>query len=104
MFYAEAVTRGVLKKSVPKRFGKIHRKTDVPESLLIKLQALAILLEKRLWRRCFPVNFAKFLRKPSLKNNSFTEYFFLQNKLSFILLKIGWPFFNITHGSDTQFC
>ena len=36
----------------------------------IKLQALglrpATLLKKRLWRRCFPVNFAKFRRTPFL--------------------------------------
>ena len=28
------------------------------------------LLKKRLWRRCFPVNFAKFLRTPSLQSTS----------------------------------
>ena len=28
----------------------------------------ATLLEKRLWHRCFPVNFAKFLRTPFLQN------------------------------------
>ena len=34
-------------------------------SCLIKLQAApATLLKKRLWHRCFPVNFAKFLRTP----------------------------------------
>ena len=38
-------------------------------SFLIKLQACA-LLKQRLWHRCFPVNFAKFLRTPFL-----TEYF-----------------------------
>ena len=38
-----------------KKFRKIHRKTHVPETLLLK---------KRLWHRCFPVNFAKFLRTP----------------------------------------
>ena len=27
-------------------------------------------LKKRLWRRCFPVNFAKFLRTPFLQNSS----------------------------------
>ena len=32
-------------------------------SFSIKLQAL---LKERLWRRCFPVNFAKFLRPPFL--------------------------------------
>ena len=41
---------------------KIHRKTPVPES--------ATLLKKRLWRRCFPVNFAKFLRTPFSQNTS----------------------------------
>ena len=40
-------------------------------SFLIKLQARpATLLKKRLWHRCFPVNFAKFLRKPFLQNTS----------------------------------
>ena len=28
---------------------------------------LLILLKKRLWHRCFPVNFAKFLKTPFLK-------------------------------------
>ena len=32
--------------------------------------ATATLLKKRLWHRCFPVNFAKFLRTPLLKNTS----------------------------------
>ena len=27
---------------------------------------VSFLLKKRLWHRCFPVNFAKFLRVPSL--------------------------------------
>ena len=45
-------------------------------SFSIKLQAKlaglrpATLLKKRLWRRCFPVNFAKFLRTPFLHNTS----------------------------------
>ena len=29
-----------------------------------------VLLKKRLWRRCFPVNFAKFIRTPFLQNTS----------------------------------
>ena len=32
-------------------------------SFLIKLQRPAILLKNRLWDRCFPVNFLKFLRR-----------------------------------------
>ena len=39
------------------KFHKIHRKTPEPESL-----RPATLIKKRLWPRCFPVNFAKFLR------------------------------------------
>ena len=31
---------------------------------------LATSLKKRLWHRCFPVNFAKFLRTPILQNSS----------------------------------
>ena len=30
----------------------------------------ATLLKKRLWHRCFPVNFVKFLRTPFLQNTS----------------------------------
>ena len=52
-----------------------HESTCVRVSFLIKLQASgprpATLLKERLWHRCFPVNFAKFLnRTPFLKNTS----------------------------------
>ena len=60
------------------KFHKIHRKTPVLEQslFLIKLQAWgkhryvqepATLLEKTLWHWCFHVNFAKFLRRPSFR-------------------------------------
>ena len=48
------------KKSVPRNFTKFTGK-HLPQSL-----RPAILLKKRLWLRCFPVNCAKFLRKPFL--------------------------------------
>ena len=44
-------------KKCSQKFDKIHRKTPVPESL-----RPATLLKKRLWHRCFPVSFVKFLR------------------------------------------
>ena len=44
---------------------KIHRKTPVPESLFKKSCRHATLLKKRLWYRCFIVNFTKFLRTPT---------------------------------------
>ena len=45
-------------------------KIPVPESLFNKVAGLrpAILLKKRPWHKCFPVNFAKFLRTPLLQN------------------------------------
>ena len=43
-------------------FTKTNIKSPVPES--------ATLLKKRIWHSCFPVNFAKFLRAPFLKNTS----------------------------------
>ena len=47
-------------------------KLPVPESLFNKVAGLrpATLLQKRLWHKCFPVNFAKFLRTPFLQNTS----------------------------------
>ena len=47
---------------------KIHRKSPVPESLFNEVadHRTETWLKKRLWHRYFPVNFAKFLRKPFL--------------------------------------
>ena len=53
--------KGVLKNC------KIHKKTPVPESLLIKFVTL---LKKRLWHMCVPVNSAKYLGTPFLQNTS----------------------------------
>ena len=40
-------------------------------SFLIKLQVFCLQFTKnRLWHRCFPVNFAKFLRRRFLQNTS----------------------------------
>ena len=62
-------------KDIIRNFAKFIRKTPARESLfLIKLQIWgarpAILFKKRLWHRCFPVNFAKFLWIPFLQNTS----------------------------------
>ena len=63
-------------------------------SFLIKLQEpLATLLKKRLWHRCFPVNFAKFLRKPFSQSTSgwlFPDGPFpkIMNALSLIFAKV----------------
>ena len=69
--YLEAV---VQRCSVIKVFLEISQNsqesTCARASILIKLQASPLtLLKKRLWHRCFSVNFAKFLRTPSLKEH-----------------------------------
>ena len=67
-----------LEVSVEKMFLEISRNsqgnTCTRVSFLIKLQAWglmpATLLKKRLWHRCFPVNFTQFLRTLFLQNTS----------------------------------
>ena len=56
------------KKSCSEKFPKIYRKKPVPEPLFNKVAGLS-LQKKRLWHRCFPVNFAKFLRTPFLSEH-----------------------------------
>ena len=67
VFYIQAVAQ---RCSVRKVFLEISQNsqenTCARFSFLIKLQTPATLLKKRLWHRCFPVNFAKFLRTPFL--------------------------------------
>ena len=60
---AEAATGGVLKN-----FAKFTKKHLRQSLFLNKVAGLspATLLKKRLWHRCFPVNFAGFLRTPFL--------------------------------------
>ena len=69
--YNVKVEKAIRRCSVKKLFLEISQNsqenTCARVSFLIKLQAApATLLKKRLWHRCFPVNFAKFLRTPFL--------------------------------------
>ena len=52
------------KKGVLRRFTKFTRKHLCQSLLFNRVAGLrpATLLKKRLWHRCFPVNFVKFLR------------------------------------------
>ena len=52
------------------KFRKINRKTPKPEPLFNKLAEACNFIKKRLWRRYFSVNIAKFLRTPFLQNTS----------------------------------
>ena len=56
------------KKMCCQKFRTIHRKTPVQETLFRPQPAT--LFKNSLWHRCFPVNFAKFLRTPFLQNTS----------------------------------
>ena len=48
----------------------VARRRSVRKVVLRNFVGPATLLKKRLWHRCFPVNFAKFLRKYFLQNIS----------------------------------
>ena len=65
----------------------------------------AILLKKRLWHRFFPVNFAKFLRTPFLKNTSgrllLLRYIFLGNPILGTLFKSGYHSYPVQFPSVT---
>ena len=68
----EAATRDVLSKNVFLEISQnLQGNTYARASFLIKFQVLGLqLYQKRLWHRCFPVNFVKFLRIPFLQNTS----------------------------------
>ena len=57
-------------KSVLKNFAKFRGKLLCQVLFFIKVTSPTTLLKERLWHRCFPVNFAKFLRIPFSLNTS----------------------------------
>ena len=70
----EAFTRGVLRN-----FEKLTGKHQYQSLFFNKVadSGLQLYFKKRLWHRCFPVKFSKFLRTPFLQNTS--ERLFLYN-------------------------
>ena len=78
-----------MEKSVLKNFVKSTGKHLCHSPFFNKVAGLepATLLKKRLWYKCFPVNFAKFLRTPFLQNTYgqllLIFYFFLSNTFAF---------------------
>ena len=67
-----------IKIGVLRNFAKFTGKHLCQSLFLNKVAVLrpAALLKKRLWRRCFPVNFAKFLGTPFLQNQQKALEFF----------------------------
>ena len=57
------------KEGVPRNFAKFKGKL-LYQSLFSNKVAAATLLKKKLWHRCFPVNFPTFLTTPFLQNIS----------------------------------
>ena len=63
------ITEAVVQKcSVKKVFLKMSQNSQ--ENIRVRVLRPPTLLKKRFWHRCFPVNFAKFLRTPFLQNTS----------------------------------
>ena len=78
-FISEAVVR---RCSVKKMFLEIshnsQENTCARVSFLVKLQVwgpLLYFIKKRVWRKCSPVNFAKFLRTPLVAASATSKYF-----------------------------
>ena len=74
-------------------------------SFSIKLQALgprsATLLKKRLWHRCFSVNFVKFLRTPFCIEHLW--WLLLKPQLTNIVNHLGWHSFAFTFKRTAYF-
>ena len=86
-------------------FRKIHRKAPLPESCnnVAGLRSTALLIN-RLWYRCFPVNFAKFLRIPLLQNTSGRRFWY---RFSWNWNEHIYNFFKkeaLAQGFSCQFC
>ena len=64
--------RCFVRKGILRNFAKLTGKHMCQSLFFNKVAGLraATLLKKRLWHRCFPVNFAKFLRTPFFQNTS----------------------------------
>ena len=87
----EAVTRRCSAKKVLLKISENSREiTCARVSFLIKLKNIKLIkLKKRLWHRCFPVNFPKFLRTTFLLEH-------LWRLLLKIIKKSKWPKYEIT--------
>ena len=85
-----------MKKGVPRNFTKFTGKHLFQSVFFNKVAGLrpATLLKTSLWHKCFPANFAKFLRTPFLQNTfgqllpNFLRTPFFTEHFRWLLLKI----------------
>ena len=68
----KAATGGVLQEKAFIKILQYSQENTCARVFFNKVSGLspATLLKKRLWNRCFPVNFVRFLRTPFLQNTS----------------------------------
>ena len=82
------------KKDVLRSFAKFTGKQLCQSFFFNKVAGLQLLLKNRIWRRCFPMNFAKFPRTP-----------FLIEHLRWLLLKIpenAFSYGQCVHNIETR--
>ena len=72
LLFRSSYWRCFVRKGVLRNFAKFTSKNLYQSLFSNKVAGLrpATLFKKRLWHRCFPVNFAKFLRIPFSQNTS----------------------------------
>ena len=76
--------RGALSEKVFSAISQNSQENTCARSLFFSKVAglrAATLLRKRLWHRCFPVNFVKFLRTPFLQNTSGGQFLWSSDRL-----------------------
>ena len=71
-----------VRKDVLKNFAKFLGKHLCQDLFMSELKASNFIKKRRLWYKCFPVNFAKFWRTPFLQNTSGQLLLFRVNRVS----------------------
>ena len=89
MNYRSSHQRCSIKKGVLRNFTKFMGKHLCQSLIKLLASRPATLFKKRLWHRCFPVNFVKFLRTSVLRNTS--RRLFPELKNPFIILQMFKP-------------
>ena len=89
----------ICKKYVFGKFAKFTGKHLCQSLFFNKVADLrpATLLKKRLWHRCFPVNFAKYLRTPFLTEHLWSLLLMVLSKRLFILSTFNRSLFQSSH-------
>ena len=90
-----------IKKDVFKNVAELRGNHMCPS--LFFNEVAATLLKKRLWHRCFPVNFAKFLRAPFLKEHLWwLLLFIICHRSNFSYALLNWELFKGRFGVNLQ--